>query len=264
MEALVHLPDVGRNLSDHVIVGYTWNLGTDDVINPATNSTLQEEFLAQWLHDRTGPLSSIDLGLLGWNRLPQDWQAWEQFKDPAAGEQTPHFELIFTSGGLYPRPGPTLSTFTALLTPMSRGTVSLNATDPLGDPLIDSRLLNSEFDILLLREAFKTVERLLSASTWADWNLTLAGDAAGIDNDEDFYDLIRNTATHGLHPVGSASMSPVDAPYGVVDPDLKVKKVSGLRIVDASVLPYVPTGHTQAPVYAVAERAADLIKAFWS
>ncbi|KAH6904171.1 aryl-alcohol oxidase [Coprinopsis sp. MPI-PUGE-AT-0042] len=264
VEAKVHLPDVGRNLSDHVIVGYTWNLGIDDVIDSATNSTMQEEFLSEWLQDHTGPLCSIGLGLLGGTRLPQDWQGWERFEDPAAGEQSPHIELLFPNAGLYPKPGPTMSIWALLLTPTSRGTVSLNASDPLGHPLIDSNLLDSEFDISLLREAFNTAERLLSASTWADWNLTLAGDAAGIDNDEDFYNVIRNTATHGLHPVGSASMSPVGASYGVVDPDLKVKKVSGLRIVDASVLPYVTSSHIQAPVYAIAERAADLVKASWN
>ncbi|KAH6904173.1 aryl-alcohol oxidase [Coprinopsis sp. MPI-PUGE-AT-0042] len=264
VEAIAHLPDVGRNLTDHVVVGYTWNLGINDVIDPSTNATLQEELLAQWLQDRTGPFSSIGAGLLSWTRLPQNWPAWEQFEDPAAGEQSPHIEMIFPNAGLYPKPAPALSVWTLLLTPTSRGTVCLNTTDPLGDPLIDLRSLDSEFDIMALREGFNTVEGLLSASTWADWNLTLAGDVAGIDNDEDFFDLIRNTATHGFHPVGSASMSPADASYGVVDPDLKVKKVSGLRIVDASVLPYVPTGHTQAPVYAVAERAADLIKASWN
>ncbi|KAF9444127.1 GMC oxidoreductase [Macrolepiota fuliginosa MF-IS2] len=58
-------------------------------------------------------------------------------------------------------------------------------------------------------------------------------------------------------------MSPKNADWGVVDPDLSVKHVSGLRIVDASVLPYVPAAHPQVPVYIIAERAADLIKSKW-
>lgn len=59
-------------------------------------------------------------------------------------------------------------------------------------------------------------------------------------------------------------MTSEDASYGVVNPDLRVKKVSGLRIVDASIMPRIPAAHTQAPVYAIAERAADLIKAYWA
>jgi choline dehydrogenase-like flavoprotein len=63
------------------------------------------------------------------------------------------------------------------------------------------------------------------------------------------------------HVVGSASVSPRGAAWGVVDPDLTVKKTVGLSIVDAAAIPYVPTGHTQGPVYLWAERAADVIKA---
>lgn len=64
-----------------------------------------------------------------------------------------------------------------------------------------------------------------------------------------------------MHALGTAAMSPKNANYGVVDPDLRVKGAAGLRIVDASVLPKAPSAHTQAPVYIIAERASELIKA---
>ena len=108
------------------------------------------------------------------------------------------------------------------------------------------------------------------------------GSLANATTDDLLDEFIRNNAGTAAHPVGTASMSSRNASYGVVDPDLKVKGVAGLRIVDASVLvrltiflfsvvffsdveqPFVPSGHTQAAVYAFAERAADLIKAEWS
>ncbi|KAF8921374.1 glucose-methanol-choline oxidoreductase [Mucidula mucida] len=73
--------------------------------------------------------------------------------------------------------------------------------------------------------------------------------------------FVRANAGTSAHPVGTVSMSPVGSGYEVVDPDLIVKGASGLRVVDASILPLVSSAHTQAPTYIVAERAADLIKA---
>ena len=93
-------------------------------------------------------------------------------------------------------------------------------------------LLKSEFDLLTLREGGKTLKKLMSRSIWADWNMTLT---TKLETDSDFDQHIRNTAGNGIHVVGTASASPVNADYGVVDPELKVKKVQGLRIVDASV-----------------------------
>ncbi|KAH6904174.1 aryl-alcohol oxidase [Coprinopsis sp. MPI-PUGE-AT-0042] len=261
VEPVHALPSVGKNLVDHVYVPLSWNIGVDSLIDPYSSEVHRKDMLAQWLGNKSGPLSSTGMNTLGWVRLPQDWEAWKRFDDPAAGTDTPHFELIFFNRGLYPSPGPIFSIWVLLATPKSRGSVTLNASEPSADPLIDANMLESDFDLLAMRRAFKMVDRLLSASTWAEWNLT---STSGAQTDEEFYELIRSTARQGCHPVGTASMSPPGAPYGVVDPDLKVKAISGLRIVDASVLPYVPSGHTQAPVYAIAERAADLIKAAWN
>ncbi|KAJ7247056.1 pyranose dehydrogenase [Mycena rebaudengoi] len=76
-------------------------------------------------------------------------------------------------------------------------------------------------------------------------------------------DFVRSHAGLGYHLVGTAGMSPHGAQYGVVDPDLRVKGIAGLRVIDASVLPIVPAGHTQAATYVVAEHGADMIKQTW-
>jgi choline dehydrogenase-like flavoprotein len=117
---------------------------------------------------------------------------------------------------------------------MIGGSVTLNPRDPLGKPVINSHLLESPFDILAIRQAIEMMDRqLLSANTWKEWKLTPTAENR---TDEGLYELIRNTARHGLHAIGTSSMSPIGARHGVVDPDLKVKTISGLRIVDASVL----------------------------
>ena len=113
--------------------------------------------------------------------------------------------------------------------------MTLTPSNPYGPPLIDSRLIESEFDLLTLREGAKALKKLMSSRAFADWKLTLAGPAAEAKTDAELDQYIRNTAGHGFHVVGTAAMSPPNADYGVVDPDLKVKKVTGLRVVDASI-----------------------------
>ncbi|KAF9536329.1 hypothetical protein CPC08DRAFT_652173, partial [Agrocybe pediades] len=91
----------------------------------------------------------------------------------------------------------------------------------------------------------------------------IATSVTNATTDAELEAFVRSTTSTLFHPVGTAAMSAKDAGYGVVDPDLRVKGVDGLRIVDASVLPFLPAAHTQAAVYVFAERASDLIKVFW-
>ncbi|KAK0229821.1 GMC oxidoreductase-domain-containing protein, partial [Armillaria nabsnona] len=96
----------------------------------------------------------------------------------------------------------------------------------------------------------------VGSNTSVVWDgYTLGVSANNTNND------LQNGVASFFHPVGTASMLSANASWGVVNPDLKLKAAKGVRIVDASVLPFVPIGHSQASVYAIAERAADLIKA---
>ncbi|PBK80936.1 hypothetical protein ARMGADRAFT_1020613 [Armillaria gallica] len=103
-------------------------------------------------------------------------------------------------------------------------------------------------------QAIRGAQRFAAAPVWLGYILELYTDISDLE------DSIRDQARPSTHSVSTASMSPPNAHWGVVDPDLRLKRARGVRVVDASVLPYVPAGHTQAPVYAVAERVADLIK----
>ena len=158
------------------------------------------------------------------------------------------------------------------------GSVTLNQTNPLGNPVIDLGFLTTELDFLTLREGYKAAQRLFRAPAWDGYIIDQVAPATNL-TDAQLDDFIRDNSFSASHPVGTAAMSAKTAGYGVVDPDLLVKGAKGLRIVDASIMvrepaisliccltlqqPFITSGHTQAPTYAIAERAADIIKAAW-
>jgi choline dehydrogenase-like flavoprotein len=101
--------------------------------------------------------------------------------------------------------------------------------------LIDLGLLQNDIDVSVLREGLKPIQRFFNASVWKDYLIAPTRDLENMTTDA-LNDFIRNTAAASWHLVGSATMSARNADYGVVDPDLLVKGVRGLRIIDASVL----------------------------
>jgi len=140
------------------------------------------------------------------------------------------------------------------------GAITLNSSNPLDPPLINYNLLSSEFDLFTEREAIRSANKFLTASPWSDFIIAAPTSAA---TDEELDMLIRQNAMGLFHPVSTVAMSAKHASWGVLDPDLRVKGVNGLRVVDSSVLPIIPAAHTQVPTYIVAERAADMIKEAW-
>ncbi|KAJ7195559.1 aryl-alcohol oxidase, partial [Mycena rebaudengoi] len=198
----------------------------------------------------------------GWLRVHRSSPIFERFEDPSAGPNSAHFELTFAVEWNTSFPPPTGNYFTISvggLSPVSRGSVTLNSSNPFDPPLINPNLLGSELDLLIFREGVKSVQRFVEGPAWKNYIISpFSINSTASDSELD--DFIRGHAVSLFHPVGTASMSRNGAKVGVVGPDLTVKGLSRLRIVDASVLPFIPTGHTQAAVYIFAERAADLIK----
>lgn len=112
----------------------------------------------------------------------------------------------------------------------------LNDTNPFGKPLINPNYLSTDWDVFALRESVKTIQRFVGASAWNDYVIAPFGQFADATDDEGIETYMRNNSATFFHPVSSAMMSPRGASWGVVDPDLRVKGVEGLRIVDGSVL----------------------------
>ncbi|KDR70983.1 hypothetical protein GALMADRAFT_103022 [Galerina marginata CBS 339.88] len=264
IKTIVNNPSVGRNLSDHPVVGNQWMVNSTDTFEAFTRDPAKTEANLQlWETNRTGVFASGGFNNLGWIRLPKNATILQTHLDPAAGPNTANFELLISNGisrAPFPPTGNFLSIGTALLSPTSRGFITINSTDPFAAPLIQPNFLSTDFDVAALREAVKAARRFAAAPAWADYILVPVNNATTDDQIDEF---LRTTAASIAHPMGTAAMTPKDASFGVVDPDLRVKGVVGLRIVDASVIPIVPAGHTQAATYVFAERAADLIKALW-
>ncbi|TNE61927.1 MAG: choline dehydrogenase [Alphaproteobacteria bacterium] len=148
------------------------------------------------------------------------------------------------------------------LRPHSRGTISLGTNDPLAPALIDPNYLAAPEDLRVMREGVKLVRRLMSQPAIRDLTTREKDPWHGVDIDDDKTTeaLIRDKAETIYHPVGTCAMGPADNRNSVVDPSLKVIGLEGLRVVDASVMPRLIGGNTNAPTIMIAEKCADMIK----
>ncbi len=167
------------------------------------------------------------------------------------------------------------------------GNLTLKSTNPFDYPIINPGLLSDKggFDIHAMREALKAGRRFLQAPAWRSWIISEFGDSANAQTDAQIEDFIRANALVVNHVSGTVGMGKSGSTArgsGALNPDLTVKGTIGLRVVDASVFvrplyrrchgtyassdcallqPIIPAAHTMVPTYAIAERAADLIKA---
>ena len=117
------------------------------------------------------------------------------------------------------------------------GSITLASSSPFDDPFIDFAFFESRLDLLTVIEGIRSVHHFYTSSkAFEGYNLSLVPDFPSLDDDAALEAYIRNTADHAAHPVGTAAMTARDADWGVVDPDLRLKKAGGLRVVDASVM----------------------------
>ncbi|KAJ7314755.1 aryl-alcohol oxidase [Mycena albidolilacea] len=259
------LPSVGQNLTDHPILLLSFLANSTDTFeSEERNATQAAEDLAQWNANRTGPLVDNPPSHIGWFRVPDNSSIFDGFEDPSAGPNSAQTELLISNGGIGPPPatGNFVAFIPALVSPTSRGAITLSSSDPLADPLINPNLLGTELDLLLMREATKNAVRFTTAPAWADYVISPVGLDPSTDASIESY--LRDHVGTIFHPAGSAAMSPKGVSWGVVDPDLSVKGLTGLRVVDLSVTPFIPAAHPQAAAYVIGERASDVIKAAWN
>ncbi|KAI0053606.1 GMC oxidoreductase [Auriscalpium vulgare] len=264
--ALVNLPDVGKNLQDHVVLPNVFTVNTsysnDDL---RWNDTLFAANLAQWDAEKNGPFATGPSASVGWLRLPSNSSILAAVTtDPSSGPHSPHIEFVFGDAfasfvAAPPDTGRHMTLASNLITPTSRGTVTLASTDPFDAPLIDPAFLSTDFDIHTIREGIKAAKRFADAPAWDGYIIGPYGDFADAETDADLEAYARRNAATVFHPSCTAFMSPADSGVGVLNPDFTVKKTKGLRVVDASVFPFIPTAHPTAPIYFFAERAAEWI-----
>ena len=147
------------------------------------------------------------------------------------------------------------------LYPKSRGSITLQSSHPADHPLIDPGYLTAPEDRQVMIEGIRMARKLLSAPTFDKFEGSELYPGTDAESDEALLEFLRERAETIYHPVGTCKMGSDDDPMAVVDNQLKVRGVRGLRVVDASVMPSLIGGNTNAPTVMIAERAVDFIRA---
>ncbi len=245
-------PGVGANLSDHPIVAALWS--TPKVRGLAEQAGTRNLLRWQLLH--SGPFTTNIAQAGGFTRTEAGL--------PAPDIQWHVLPVPFRNSGLADPTDRGMSVLVTLVDVHSRGRIWLRGPDPRHKPMIDPGYLTDPSDTAALIKAVGMAREIAEARPMR--KLWTAEESPGPDvRDPDAVrDFVRRDVTTIYHPVGTCSMTgepSVNASGlpGVVDTELRVRGVQGLRVVDASVMPTVPRGNTNAPVIALAERAADMI-----
>jgi len=152
-----------------------------------------------------------------------------------------------------------MSVLVGLVDVASRGRVRLRSADPRHRPVIDPGYLSDERDGRALAAGMKLVREFVTARPMAEICSTELAPGAHVRSDAELLEYVRQSVVTLYHPVGTCAMGGDSRWNSVLDPELRVRGVTGLRVVDASVMPAIPRGNTNAPTIAIAERAADLI-----
>jgi choline dehydrogenase-like flavoprotein len=151
-----------------------------------------------------------------------------------------------------------VTTYPCLLHPRARGSVRLRSGDPADRPVIAHRVLGEPADVAGLTEAARLVRAIFDTPAMKERVLAEMRPGPDVQTDAEWAGYLRTHTFRAEHPVGTARMGADDE--SVVDPELQVRGVCGLRVVDASVFPTLVSGNTNAATLVVAERAADLIR----
>ena len=143
------------------------------------------------------------------------------------------------------------------LRPTSKGEVKLHSCDPRDRPAAHFNYLSHPHDVKELVEGLRAMEELLTQPAFDAYRGQRITPAPGVTSDDDLEACVRATATTDYHPCGTCRMG--DDEYAVVDQEMQVRGIDGLRVVDASVMPNIVSGNLNAPTQMIAERAADYI-----
>jgi choline dehydrogenase-like flavoprotein len=299
IDVLIDNPNVGENVQYHGYVAFSWEVADDQISGDILRQPeVAAAAMAAYQTAKAGPLSGVPIvsafmplvntqkdeleQILAKHLDSHEYKSFpsqkaqfdllrEMLRDPtgASGQYTmAPFQIVPRDGpsckGIYGmgKDGNYISIVSALNHPFSRGLVHINSPDPTIQPTLDPQYLSHPLDLELHARHTQWLETLASAEPMAS---LLKKDGRRIHADKPVHDLetakeiVQETFISHYHLTGSCSMLP-EKLGGVVNERLLVYGVANLRIVDASIFPLIPRGNIQSSVYAVAERAADIIK----
>ncbi|MDA9353545.1 GMC family oxidoreductase N-terminal domain-containing protein [Gammaproteobacteria bacterium] len=256
IEHKVELPGVGKNLQDHIdylsvhkyksLNLFGFSLGTIFLKYPYE--------LIKYLLIKTGMFTSTVAEAGGFIRSRNDITVPDIQLHFAPGMVVDHGrESVWGTG---------LSCHTCLLRPKSRGEVTLQSADPTDDPKIDPKFLSHPDDMRDMVAGYKKMMKVMNKEPLSKYTSGHVQRPVDLDNDEDIEQAIREDADTVYHPVGTCKMGSDE--MSVVNERLKVHKVSGLRVIDASIMPTLVGGNTNAPTIMIGEKASDMILEDWA
>ncbi|KAE8411406.1 hypothetical protein BDV36DRAFT_305902 [Aspergillus pseudocaelatus] len=268
-----NLPGVGKNMQDHMMFGSSHRVNVQTA-SAFGNKTLVEQFTQQYLQNASGPLSIFSSSYYGWEKLPEPYRSRLSNRSIQALSAVPNDwpELEWLTVAAYlgdgtnrqtvdPADGYNYGTIaTALVAPQSRGRVSLAGPDMNTLPVVDPQWYVNPTDMELAIQGFKRGRQVwekLAELGVADPLEYYPG--TNVTTDEQIREFISHTSTTVYHASSTCKMGQKEDPMAVLDSSARVYGVQGLRVVDASSFPFLPPGHPQSVVYALAEKIADEI-----
>ncbi|MEM6535172.1 MAG: choline dehydrogenase [Pseudomonadota bacterium] len=246
---IADVPGVGKNLQDHLDITVIHRIKQKISAYSLTKGLRKPAIGLRWLWDKGG---------LGSEHMLQTGAFLKTREGLDRPDMQIHFvnALMLDHAGTKP-PGDGLTFHACQLRPDSRGTIELASNDPFDHPLIDPNYLATETDRTVMRESVKILREICAQDALSAYCNNEFMPAQPVTNDAEIDAFIREKGETIYHPVGTVKMGiHDDAP---LDGELKVRGVEGLRVVDASVMPTLIGGNTNAPTIMIAEKAADMI-----
>ena len=248
---MVHdLPGVGGNLIDHYVIRMVHRVQGATSVNELARLPRVLPEIAKFF-------------LTGKGALTFGVTTAQLFCDSREGLASPDLQLLFTPGSTNTLKFGTLDTKPAMscvvcvVKPDSRGTIMATTADPIARPAIKPNYLTAHTDELALLGGARHVRRVFAQPALAQHSLGETSPGPDIQTDADLLAYARRAGNTLYHPVGTCRMG--EDPRAVVDSRLKVRGIEGLRVIDASVMPTLTTGNTNAPTIMIGEKGAAMI-----
>ena len=253
IQPVVDAPQVGSNLNDHFCVSTAYRHARSSSLNQLALSRVKQVAAGiQYVLFRSGPLAAN--GIYG-----------GIFTRSGPEVDRPNIQVNLCNwsiAGLGPK-GPEPHDFPGFsanivhLNPKCSGTVRLKSADPLAKPEIRQTFLTTQEDIDAMISGIRIVRKIFEQPAFADYNAGEVAPGPDMQSDAQLEKYLRVAATSNLHAVGTCRMGGDEA--SVVDPHLRVRGVRGLRVADASIMPSVPAGNTNAPTIMIGEKVSEMI-----
>ncbi|MFW7267482.1 GMC family oxidoreductase [Gluconacetobacter sp. Hr-1-5] len=246
------LPGVGENLQDHLQIRNAFKVTGAETLNTEAGSLFgKAEIGLEYLLTRSGPMSMApsQLGVFARSGPRYERANLEYHVQPLS--------LAAFGGALDPFPAFTAAV--ANVRPESRGTVHLKSADPAMAPAIHPNYLSTEEDRRVAVESVRLTRRIVGQSAMARYQPEEFRPGPSLESDADLEKAVGEISTTIFHPVGTAAMG--NGSQAVVDHELRVHGIAGLRVADASIMPRITSGNTNAPTIMIGEKAATMILA---